>query len=119
MEFGILNQDTETVKDLTIKNVSQADTMFTWEFQSSDDVLISHVFDVFPISEVFLPGDTESFHVTFFNKLGDLDAILSYEATAMCRVLGGPDYTGQCVKIKYIVEPQRIDFGVLMYDVRA
>ena len=119
-DFGILLLNTEGTQNITLTNTSQIRADFVWELLTSQDQDMRKIFDISPIRGSIAPGNSEDVHVTFFAMDGEkVNGSCNFKATAVCHVIGGPDYTinlsGSSALIQYDVSPRNIDFGKCDY----
>jgi hydrocephalus-inducing protein len=120
LAFGSLLKYTEQAKIVRVANTSEVAVDFLWELLSLKDTTdVSKIFDVYPIRGRIEPGDAMDVHVTFF-AYGEKGGQTRYHASAICHVIGGPDYalklTGASADINYKLTPTLIDFGDKFYN---
>lgn len=119
--FGSMLKNTEQTKDIILKNPTELPATFEWELMpASNDqsVDMSKIFDIYPIRSTIPAGGTDTMHFSFF-AMNDQGANINYEARAICKVEGGPEYSiplyGGSADITYTIEPLQMNFGKKSY----
>lgn len=121
VDFGVLLMNTEETKDVVVKNTSELPVDMVWEMLCPDNQGEStKLFDVYPIRYHIDPDEEMTIRFSFFAQRGEDLESCSYSATAICHIVGGPDYTlnlrGSSAAIQYRIDPLHIDFGSVHYQ---
>lgn len=115
INFGSLMISTEKTEIVQISNKGAVPATYSWELISNGDLDVSSIFDIFPTRSVLAPGASDETHVTFFANGSSNGGGISYEASALCHIIGGPEYLielkGHSAAGSYILEPTKFDFG--------
>ena len=119
IDFGILLHNTEQQKDVVMTNPTELPVDFVWEiFPGTNGNDISNIFDIFPIRGHVDANSAETIHINFFAQTST-GKNATYNAVAVCHIIGGPDYTmklsGGSANIQYKIEPSSIDLGNINY----
>lgn len=121
LNFGNLMINTEQTKEVIIKSSSDAKVEWNWQLVTDDkNCDLCRIFDVYPTRGQLEGGQTDSVHFSFFAYGNENGKSAKYNATAICHIVGGPDYViqlnGAAAAILYKLNPLKIDFGYRMYD---
>ena len=121
VDFGVLLVNTEETKDVVVKNTSEIPVDMVWELLCPDNTAENtKIFDVYPIRYHIDPDEEMTIRFSFFAQSGTDMKSCSYNATAICHIIGGPDYTlnlqGSSAAIQYRIDPLHIDFGSIHYQ---
>lgn len=118
LDFDVLMVNTEKTISLPMTNDVTIPVDYQWDLISSDS-RANRVFDVFPLYGRIEPGETIINHFSFYAAASENGTYVHFDAEAICRVEGGPDYviplTGGSAPISYKVVPRVIDFGSCCY----
>ena len=121
IDFGIMLMNTEQTQDVMLKNTTELPVDIFWEMASEQgmDTDAGRIFDIYPIRMHIDPFQEDIVRMSFF-ALGDAEGrSANYHGTAVCHIVGGPEYTvdllGASAAIKYKIEPVHFDFGVKSY----
>lgn len=119
IDFGTKIEDSENQTLVSMSNNGEVVVEYEWTLlKTGPDDGKKNVFDIFPIRGKLYPNSTELISVSF-KALSD-EHQTSHFATALCHVIGGPDYTftlkGNATPLKYKVSPTEIDFGKRLYN---
>ncbi|OHT13016.1 hypothetical protein TRFO_03418 [Tritrichomonas foetus] len=121
LNFGNLMLNTEQTKEVTITSTPDADVEYSWQLVTDDENCdLCRIFDVYPTRGQLTSGKSENIHFSFFAYGGEGGKSTKYSATAICHIVGGPDYVinlnGAAAAINYKLNPLKIDFGHTIYD---
>ena len=116
LDFGILMTNTEQSKDIEITNVGELPVDFEWQLLPNTKVQeITKIFDINPIRSHLGPFEKTVTRFSFFSMSSDEGKSAKYKGTAICHVIGGPEYTihlkGGSACIQYKLEPSHINLG--------
>lgn len=118
IDFGIQLKNTESQKVHKMKNTSNVDVEFVWTLYNNTDENASNIFDVTPIRGILRPGESQNINFQYFAAVSNYKS--SFEAKAVCHVIGGPDYVfkmlGKSADLDYKVSPTEINFGNRSYN---
>lgn len=80
-----------------------------------EGVDISRIFDILPIMGRLEPGESQKATFTYFGLKNQ-----KFEATAVCRVEGGPEYEvflkGQASRLEFRIDRMELDFGEVLFN---
>ena len=120
IDFGTLMTNTERSNVITMKNPTELPADFVWELLPGENGLdISNIFDIYPIRGHIDPQSTDTVHVSFFAQNAPDGSNTVFEGSALCHVIGGPDYiiklTGGSANIQFKIDQYQINLGYLNY----
>ncbi|OHT12584.1 hypothetical protein TRFO_03593 [Tritrichomonas foetus] len=119
IDFGVLMMNTEQTKSITMTNDVDIPVEYEWQL-ISNDLSTNRIFDIFPLYGVIEPGESLPTHFSFYAIEDPLGKVREYKATAVCHVLGGPDYVvplvGSSATILYKVSPMTFSFSSTCYS---
>jgi hydrocephalus-inducing protein len=114
IDFGILMMNTERINEIMLRNTTELLVDLFWELQGRDTYSVK-IFDIYPIRARIEPFQQDIVRLSFFALSDDRGRSARYSGTAICHVVGGPEYaltlTGGSAAIQYKLEPQEVDFG--------
>ncbi|KAJ3129345.1 hypothetical protein HK098_001757 [Nowakowskiella sp. JEL0407] len=122
VNFGCVLQHTEQKKTFVMTNSSTLPVDYFWsfmeesiEFEGVTDIRIEQIFDIFPMSGLLMPGESETVYVSFYGYPGG-----SFRVNGVCNVSGGPKYqlplSGEASTIEYQIDKIQVDFGMQLYQ---
>jgi adenylate kinase family enzyme len=121
VDFGTVMNETEKYKELILTNSGLVDATYNWilhlqeEDKSDDNVHIVNVFDVLPIRGIVKAGEQATVQFGFNSHSNG-----TFKCSAICQIQGGPEYEvllrGESSVIKYSLDTQEIDFGVIPFS---
>ncbi|OHT01013.1 hypothetical protein TRFO_07679 [Tritrichomonas foetus] len=127
IDFGNLMINTEQTKDIKISNNSELPVDLYWELFTGDKPVknpsnTSKIFDIYPIRAHIESKSTDVVRFSFFAVADSRGRSRKYQGTAICHIVGGPEYTlslaGGSAAIEYKIDPLHIDFGDINYKDR-
>jgi hypothetical protein len=121
VDFGILMMNTERISDIILKNTTELPVDIFWELQGGNTHSVK-IFDIYPIRAHIEPFQQDVVRLSFFALGDERGRSARYSGTAICHVVGGPEYTvtlaGGSAAIQYKLEPQEIDLGDRQFQER-
>ncbi|XP_078720178.1 hydrocephalus-inducing protein homolog isoform X2 [Lampetra fluviatilis] len=116
-----VNQDEEEVKTRNMEGVNtsaESGVSKRLTVPDEDEVPstgLQEVFDILPLYGQLQPGESQAVTVSFFGHAG-----LRAQATALCRVVGGPTYEisllGEAADMSYQLSTTEVDYGKVLFD---
>ena len=124
IKFGCILPYTECRQVIKMRNPGEIPVDYSWSLLNdrrlaielennkvdSEEVILSQIFNISPISGTLLPGAEQSVEAVFYGY-----AAGSFDIAATCSVVGGPRYdlllSGSSSSIQYEIDRQHVDFG--------
>lgn len=123
VDFGIMLMNTEQTTDVVIKNTTELPVDIFWELIADkgqrEEAESTKIFDIYPIRMHVNPFEEDVVRVSFFALADSEGRSATYKGTAVCHVVGGPEYTiqlsGAAAAIQYKIDPLHFEFGNRSY----
>ena len=129
VNFGSILNDTTKRYKIKVTNCSKVVTTYEWSFSDERGQLsnihnrklsaansttpVSQVFDILPVRSVLNPGESEDVEFSLFGLANN-----KFNGTAVCAVVGGPDYKlslfGEASTVSYSIDKSIINFGQVL-----